>query len=216
MPNTVVKLINAESTWPEAAREDRKLLIKRISRESVRFFYSAYSKIIPLRGMARLRSGAPACAGGRCAFIPLRGMARLRRAVFISFFSEKERNEPKKETADRNKFACAPGAWVRQDASERPCACRAIHSPSANFAQPVLLTMLSLKRGRCKCSVIIRYRAYGGAPECREKAEKNRKPTRFMSRPFYNRSRASGASDYNRNCRRRRHLLKPSAVSCRP
>ena len=28
MPNTVVKLINAESTWPEAAREDRKLLIK--------------------------------------------------------------------------------------------------------------------------------------------------------------------------------------------
>ena len=29
MPNTVVKLINAESTWPEAAREDRKLLIKR-------------------------------------------------------------------------------------------------------------------------------------------------------------------------------------------
>jgi hypothetical protein len=52
MPNTVVKLIYAESTWPEAAREDRKLLIKRISRESVRFFYSAYSKIIPLRGMA--------------------------------------------------------------------------------------------------------------------------------------------------------------------
>ena len=38
MPNTVVKLIYAESTWPEAAREDRKLLIKRISRESVRFF----------------------------------------------------------------------------------------------------------------------------------------------------------------------------------
>ena len=28
-------------------------------------------------------------------------------------------------------------------------------------------------------------------------------------------ARASGASDYNRNCRRRRHLLKPSAVSCR-
>ena len=27
MPNTVVKLINAESTWLEAAREDRKLLI---------------------------------------------------------------------------------------------------------------------------------------------------------------------------------------------
>ena len=29
MPNTVVKLTNAESTWPEAAREDRKLLIKK-------------------------------------------------------------------------------------------------------------------------------------------------------------------------------------------
>ncbi len=29
MPNTVVKLINAESTWLEAAWEDRKLLIKR-------------------------------------------------------------------------------------------------------------------------------------------------------------------------------------------
>ena len=28
MPNTVVKLINAESTWLEAAWEDRKLLIK--------------------------------------------------------------------------------------------------------------------------------------------------------------------------------------------
>ena len=30
MPNTEVKLINAESTWPEAAREDRKLLIKKL------------------------------------------------------------------------------------------------------------------------------------------------------------------------------------------
>ena len=28
MPNTEVKLTNAESTWLEAAREDRKLLIK--------------------------------------------------------------------------------------------------------------------------------------------------------------------------------------------
>ena len=27
IPNTVVKLTNAESTWLEAAREDRKLLI---------------------------------------------------------------------------------------------------------------------------------------------------------------------------------------------
>ena len=32
MPNTEVKLINAESTWPEAAREDRKLLIKKLLR----------------------------------------------------------------------------------------------------------------------------------------------------------------------------------------
>ena len=29
MPNTEVKLTNAESTWPEAARENRKLLIKK-------------------------------------------------------------------------------------------------------------------------------------------------------------------------------------------
>ena len=29
MPNTEVKLTNAESTWLEAAREDRKLLIKK-------------------------------------------------------------------------------------------------------------------------------------------------------------------------------------------
>ena len=43
-------------------------------------------------------------------YIPLRGMARLRRAYFISFFSEKERNEAKKETAGRAKFACTPGA----------------------------------------------------------------------------------------------------------
>jgi hypothetical protein len=28
MPNTVVKLTNAESTWLEAAWEDKKLLIK--------------------------------------------------------------------------------------------------------------------------------------------------------------------------------------------
>ena len=29
MPNTEVKLTNVESTWLEAAREDRKLLIKK-------------------------------------------------------------------------------------------------------------------------------------------------------------------------------------------
>ena len=40
MPNTEVKLTNAESTWPEAAREDRKLLIdiKKDTQRSV-FFY---------------------------------------------------------------------------------------------------------------------------------------------------------------------------------
>ncbi len=37
MPNTEVKLTNAESTWPEAAREDRKLLIKEKIDSSLRF-----------------------------------------------------------------------------------------------------------------------------------------------------------------------------------
>ena len=30
-------------------------------------------------------------------------------AMFISFFPGEERNEPKKEATDRNKFACIPG-----------------------------------------------------------------------------------------------------------
>ena len=40
MPNTVVKLINAGSTWLEAAWEDRKLLIKkeRDTQKCVSFF----------------------------------------------------------------------------------------------------------------------------------------------------------------------------------
>ena len=38
MPNTVVKLTNAESTWLEAAREDRKLLIKIPTRKSWDFY----------------------------------------------------------------------------------------------------------------------------------------------------------------------------------
>ena len=39
MPNTEVKLTNAESTWLEAAREDRKLLIdmKKDTQRSVFF-----------------------------------------------------------------------------------------------------------------------------------------------------------------------------------
>ena len=41
MPNTVVKLTNAESTWLEAAWEDRKLLIKMksISRMTGAFYF---------------------------------------------------------------------------------------------------------------------------------------------------------------------------------
>ena len=44
MPNTVVKLTNAESTWLEAAREDRKLLInqKSTNEESLVLFCCAY------------------------------------------------------------------------------------------------------------------------------------------------------------------------------
>ncbi len=39
MPNTEVKLTNAESTWPEAAREDRKLLIKERTLTNVGVFF---------------------------------------------------------------------------------------------------------------------------------------------------------------------------------
>ena len=39
MPNTEVKLTNAESTWPEAAREDRKLLIKGKTLTNVGVFF---------------------------------------------------------------------------------------------------------------------------------------------------------------------------------
>ena len=39
MPNTEVKLTNAESTWPEAAREDRKLLIKEKTLTNVGAFF---------------------------------------------------------------------------------------------------------------------------------------------------------------------------------
>ena len=31
------------------------------------------------------------------------------KSMFISFFPGEERNEPKKEATDRNKFACVPG-----------------------------------------------------------------------------------------------------------
>ena len=39
MPNTEVKLTNAQSTWPEAAREDRKLLIKEKTLTNVGVFF---------------------------------------------------------------------------------------------------------------------------------------------------------------------------------
>ena len=39
MPNTEVKLTNAESTWLEAAREDRKLLIKEKTLTNVGVFF---------------------------------------------------------------------------------------------------------------------------------------------------------------------------------
>ena len=39
MPNTVVKLTNAESTWLEAAREDRKLLINESIYRNVGAFF---------------------------------------------------------------------------------------------------------------------------------------------------------------------------------
>ena len=39
MPNTVVKLTNAESTWLEAAREDRKLLINKKHLQRCKCFF---------------------------------------------------------------------------------------------------------------------------------------------------------------------------------
>ena len=47
MPNTEVKLTNAESTWPEAAREDRKLLIKEKTLSNGCLFY--IQKGLPIR-----------------------------------------------------------------------------------------------------------------------------------------------------------------------
>ena len=60
MPNTEVKLTNAESTWLEAAREDRKLLIniKKDTQRSV-FFYIYRERIQSFRG--RGIAGEPIC-----------------------------------------------------------------------------------------------------------------------------------------------------------
>ena len=49
MPNTEVKLTNAESTWLEAAWEDRKLLIKKEHSIECSFLLSIYFYIAPLR-----------------------------------------------------------------------------------------------------------------------------------------------------------------------
>ena len=100
MPNTVVKLINAESTWPEAAREDRKLLIKRnLAYMRGIFFYAQLPilfEIIFSFCLSRFRGMAPGGAGH------LRSYAQSYIcAMFISFFPGEERNEPKKEATDQ-------------------------------------------------------------------------------------------------------------------
>ena len=56
MPNTEVKLTNAESTWPEAAREDRKLLIKEKTLTNVGVFFICRSFLfacINLKGVGQ-------------------------------------------------------------------------------------------------------------------------------------------------------------------
>jgi hypothetical protein len=50
MPNTVVKLTNAESTWLEAAWEDRKLLINESSTERLGFLLYPHSDAIGRNG----------------------------------------------------------------------------------------------------------------------------------------------------------------------
>ena len=48
MPNTVVKLTNAESTWLEAAREDRKLLIKKEALVERLVFFACLAFMAPV------------------------------------------------------------------------------------------------------------------------------------------------------------------------
>ena len=51
MPNTVVKLTNAESTWLEAAREDRKLLINmKAHLQRCAFFLSSFGSGFRVQG----------------------------------------------------------------------------------------------------------------------------------------------------------------------
>ena len=56
MPNTVVKLTNAESTWLEAAREDRKLLInlKKLNRKIGLFCCVRYMRLRAFEGESAL------------------------------------------------------------------------------------------------------------------------------------------------------------------
>ena len=57
MPNTVVKLTNAESTWLEAAREDRKLLINtkaHLQRCAFFLLLREYSRLAGIAGRSKL------------------------------------------------------------------------------------------------------------------------------------------------------------------
>lgn len=56
MPNTEVKLTNAESTWTEASREDRKLLIKEKTLSNGCLFYIYESNPLSVVGVT-LKSG---------------------------------------------------------------------------------------------------------------------------------------------------------------
>ena len=71
MPNTVVKLTNAESTWLEAAREDRKLLIKeKLNRKVELFTLPSFGSRFRVQG----------CGGGFAAFF----IGRCPKVVFKS------------------------------------------------------------------------------------------------------------------------------------
>ena len=52
----------------------------------------------------------PASRDGACGAEAFKLLCtELLKGMFISFFPGEERNEPKKEATDRNKFACVPG-----------------------------------------------------------------------------------------------------------
>ena len=74
MPNTVVKLTNAESTWLEAAREDRKLLIK-LKRTSAKMSFLLCFHLVQGSGFK-----VQGCGGGFAAFF----IERCPKVVFKS------------------------------------------------------------------------------------------------------------------------------------